>query len=114
MGEGVSARSLGDFCTTHSQPRGADLLHAHEHHTHHIPPELAKLAYDDLARANTSLDMLIARYRELQGVYDERRLGDLERIAEFARELQPTGIFLSGPVVLLALAVERMVDGTVR
>lgn len=79
----------------------------HTHHDH-VPPDLASLAYEDLARAHRGLDMLLDLYRERQSSYDERGLSELQRIVAFAREMQPTDIVLSGPVVLLTVALVRM------
>jgi hypothetical protein len=80
----------------------------HAHHRHHVPPELAKLAYDDHARAVKALDMMIDLYQIRQEQYDEQGLDDLGRMVAFAREMQPQGM-LSGPTVMLTIAIGRLV-----
>lgn len=84
-------------------------MHTHHHHNH-VPPELAKLANDDVARANKGLDMLIELYRTRQDTYDRQGLNPLMRLLTFAREIQPSGALLSGPTVMLTIAVQRLVD----
>ena len=79
-------------------------------HKHFVPPELAALVDDDVARANKSLDMLVERYKRQKFVYDMQGMDPRMQLVTFARELQPEGALLSGQTIMLVIALGRMVN----